>query len=407
MGSRNASAWRAQERVDLRVVLGPEHRAGRVEEQPAGRQARPERVEQARLLAGEAGDVTGPPQPLAVGVPPDHARGGARHVDEDPVERATVPPVGGRARVAGHHRHVGRGELQAREVLPHPVEPCRLRVQRDDLDVGKLEQVGGLAARGGAGVEHPHPRARLQQRRGELRAQVLHGEPALAIARKLGDRSRRVDDDAGLARGHRADRHRRAGCEERLARGRPRVHAQRQRRALVAGGEDSFPVRRVVGAHAVDPPLRMRPARHRVGAHRRAQRLALAQVAPQQRVDQRLGGRARDPRRAVDRVVDDGERRRPRVIELVERDRDQVAQRGIGEGLRRQLRRQRGERAPVAQRAVGELLHQRATPPGVRPAGRLAPGDDGGQRHRQRRPVEHPPQHPRGLVLGFLHRGAA
>src|SRR5690348_11147085 len=77
---------------DLCVILGDEYRAGHVEELPAGDQKRPGRREESRLPAPEAPDVAGAVAPLAVGMAPDDTGGGARHVEQNALERARIPP---------------------------------------------------------------------------------------------------------------------------------------------------------------------------------------------------------------------------------------------------------------------------------------------------------------------------
>jgi hypothetical protein len=77
----------------------------------------------------------------------DHARGGAWHVRENALEGLAVPPCVGGAGVAGDDLHAGRGELEALQVLAHAREAGFVTVERDELDVGELEQMCGLAAR--------------------------------------------------------------------------------------------------------------------------------------------------------------------------------------------------------------------------------------------------------------------
>ena len=141
---------------------------------------------------------------------------------------------------------------------------------------------------------------------------------------------------------------------QRVARRDAAVDAKRERRMRVARGEHVLPLGgkfalardRSTSADATSA----RPDRSRTASQ---QRIALAQETPQQRVDERLGRRTRQRRRRVHRVIDDGERRRPRVQELIDRDGDETVQRRIGDRLRRERSHQRVERAPVPQRAVG------------------------------------------------------
>ncbi len=74
----------------------------------------------------------------------------------------------------------------------------------------------------------------------------------------------------------------------------------------VAGGEDGFPVRRMVLLQTGDPPRRMLPARHRVGIRQRQQFFAPAQEAAQDAIDQALELAARQARRYRHRLVHRG-----------------------------------------------------------------------------------------------------
>ena len=98
-------------------------------------------------------------------------------------------------------------------------------------------------------------------------------------------------------------------------------------------------------------------------------------------------------------MIDDGERRRARVIELVERDGDETPEHRICERLCRERANDRFERSPVAQRAVGELLRERAAAAGGAVCGRR----DRGERRAERVAAEHAVHGERGLALGFLH----
>ena len=145
------------------------------------------------------------------------------------------------------------------------------------------------------------------------------------------------------------------------------IDAQRERRPLVAGREDRFPVR-------ADGRPRTRSIHQRgydqratglARARPRVQRLALAQVAPQHRVDERLRLRARATEAAAfDRAVDDGERR-ARACGRADRARPRPAPRAPDRRAAcvASARVSASSRAPVAQRAVGELLHERAARP--------------------------------------------
>ena len=179
------------------------------------------------------------------------------------------------------------------------------------------------------------------------------------------------------------------------------VDAQRERRTLVADGEHLFPMVRMVGFDAADPPARIRPARDRTRRDDlRVQRVALAQVPAQHRVDERLRLRTGNQRGRVDGAVDDGKRRRVGVVELIQRDGDQRGERRIGDGFARQRARQRIVAAPVAQRSIRQFLHERV-------AARCRAVVDRGERRRQRHAGQHVADRARRLLLFDLHQRTA
>ncbi len=196
------------------------------------------------------------------------------------------------------------GKLQAHEILVDAREPRRIDVERQQVDVRAFEDMRRLAAGCGARVEHAHAVVNVEQRRRELRRQVLHGERTLGKARQLGHRPRRGDDHAGRTRRFR----RHAGCREALqqlvASDDAAIDAQRERRPRVARFEDRLPVGRMVAPHAIDPPARVRPARDVVrraptGARRPAH--AGSGAAARSPTTWPQGGRLRRPRPPHDR----------------------------------------------------------------------------------------------------------
>ena len=97
-------------------------------------------------------------------MPPDDPGRRTRRVDEDAIEGPAVPPVLRLADVGGNQ---GRRAPEPLQVLADAPEAALLDVDCDDLgQAGRvLEQVPGLAARGGASIQHTHARLRIEQRR--------------------------------------------------------------------------------------------------------------------------------------------------------------------------------------------------------------------------------------------------
>ena len=79
---------------------------------------------------GQRRDVRGPPQALDVGMAPQHAAARAGSVEQDAVERPTVPPAGGFGGVGAHQF---RREPEAVEVLPHAPQAVAVPVHGDQL----------------------------------------------------------------------------------------------------------------------------------------------------------------------------------------------------------------------------------------------------------------------------------
>jgi hypothetical protein len=227
--------------------------------------------------------------------------------------------------------------------------------------------MGGLAARCGAGVEHTgtgrQPAAGLalaqaeQQRRGPLCRQVLHRHIALAKAWQQRHRT-------GLGQLHRLrpHHHRLAPLlgqtrHIRLRRAPLGVDTQGHGRALVVGAQHVLPLFGPVGLQLVDPPLRVVERRHRVVVQGQRQGVALAQKAPQHRVDKGRAGLAA-PARGLHGLVDQGVfvvGRRPFGPEQRQGADEQGIDRGSG-GLGHQALAQGQGRAQPAQHLEAQRL---------------------------------------------------
>ena len=168
------------------------------------------------------------------------------------------------------------------------------------------------------------------------------------------------------------------------------IDAQRQRRALVSRGEDlranaqDDPPRRARSTSAdttsARPGLPARPPHSSASRSRKYRRSsALTSGFACGRAMSAAASTARSTMANAGAWCGRAGRAPPR----------QRRQQRIGERLRRERLRQRGEASPMAQRAVGQLLHQRMA------AGRRVVGD-GRKRGRQRRALEH---------LAHRHRG--
>ena len=108
---------------------------------PPGGERAPKCLQDFRLLCGKVGDIAVPAQPLDVRMSAHHAGGRARHIgpgcgrrDDHPT---TLPGGGGQRPSAPR---AGRGGQVAR----HPTRPQRIKLQREHVRIGPLEDVCSL-----------------------------------------------------------------------------------------------------------------------------------------------------------------------------------------------------------------------------------------------------------------------
>ncbi|MOA34600.1 hypothetical protein D3C78_1559830 [compost metagenome] len=90
-----------EEGTDHLGVLGRQARAGGVEQHAADFQGRPQGIQQLALQGGQGGDVVGLAGQLDVRMATDHPGGRAGRIEEDALERLTVPPLPDRAGIGG------------------------------------------------------------------------------------------------------------------------------------------------------------------------------------------------------------------------------------------------------------------------------------------------------------------
>src|SRR5450830_2036446 len=122
-------------------------------------------------------------------------------------------------------------------------------VERPQVEIGIFEQMPGLAAGRGAGIEHAHAILYIEQRRGQLGSSVLYRYQAVGKARYLGHwhgfvqpyciRTDLTSAYAITGQQMQIIRHRTA----------PAVHAQAQRWRGIAGVKNGLPL---IGISAFD-----------------------------------------------------------------------------------------------------------------------------------------------------------
>ena len=287
---------------DLIPVFFGKHRAGRIEHFATRREGLPQGLEDLRLLGGEARDVVGAAQPLDVGVAAHHAGGGAGHVGEDALEGAAVPPGVELAAVAG--LHLG-GEAEAGQVFADPLGPDGAAVEGGEGHVGRLEDVGALAAGRGAGVEHALAVVKIEIARSVLGAGVLHAEAAFGKPREAADGQRLVEEQGARGEAFYGDAGRGKVGQHFVVAGPQRIDPQGHRRVGVAGGEDGAPFLRVLILEATDPPGRVAVLGDHVGVGRLGELAGLAQGVAQHAVGDALELAADEVGGGADGLVDD------------------------------------------------------------------------------------------------------
>jgi len=262
--------------------------------------------------------------------------------------------------VGGLQAHVLAGQAQAVQILADPDQAVGIGIQGQQVDIGQLQQMGGLAAGRGAGVQHPHAILGRQQFGGQLGAGVLHRPPALGKPRQPLHRARGIEHDR-IGRRPRTDARQGMGLQSGvgkrrqhlLARNAAPIDAQSHRARALARGEDLLPMRGMVTLQQFDPPGRKVLARDDIAGERRPQASPFAQIAAQHRVDEAFG----TLRRRFDGLIDQGMRRvrRLRIDELGQGADQQFAHR-FGRRAVDQTREQGIGEAALAHAAVGDVL---------------------------------------------------
>src|SRR6185369_9614944 len=164
------------------------------------------------------------------------------------------PPRFGHAGVAGDDLDVEAVKLEAKKVFAYACKAFFVAVERDELHLGKLQQMRGLAPWRRASVEHPLARQRLQQRRRKLRTQILDRERTTIESRQRAHTHRGLDEDSRIACRRGVDSRGGELRQQRVARRDAAVDAKRERRLRIAGGKDVLPLGGKFALHALDPP---------------------------------------------------------------------------------------------------------------------------------------------------------
>ncbi len=147
-------------------------------------------MQQRRLAVGAGLDIRGPAEHLDVRMPPDHAGSGAWRVEKNPVESRAVPPLRGFCRVTFYDLCL---ELEPCQVLMDALDALGIQFHRHHsaARARQFQQMPGLAAWSGTGIEDARAAVHQEPRRCDLRGRVLYRYVAVGEARQPGDRQRR------------------------------------------------------------------------------------------------------------------------------------------------------------------------------------------------------------------------
>ena len=274
-------------RVGLGLTLCAKDGTGGVEQAATGLEQGPKRVHQFSLRLGQGTDVVGPAQPAHVGVTAHDAGGAAGRVEQDGVEGPAV-----------HHVAVWRAsaalelgaQAQAQQVLLHALQALAVGVEGQQVELLQLQQMGGLAARGGTGVQHAGAGRRAwasQCAANWAAASCTETSPAAKPGRSCtgwGRSSTMACGTSGPTR--RAAMPMGQRVEVGAGAGAAGVDAQHHGRRAVVGGEDVLPLGRPVALDGFEPPQRVVEGAERVAPGGGAQRLALPQEASQHGIDE-------------------------------------------------------------------------------------------------------------------------
>ena len=184
-----------KKRLHLHIAFGLEDGAGAIDHTTAWLQQRPQRIEQLGLDGGELGHIAFAAQPAHIGLAANNARGRTWCIQQNGIKRQAtalrLKPVL-RLRGIGHH-HLGL-QTQTSQRLANAAGALGVNFQRGHFNAagrGVLQQVSGLAAGGGTGIQHAQGAAfrqchSVQQQRGRsLGCTVLYRGPAFFKVRQL------------------------------------------------------------------------------------------------------------------------------------------------------------------------------------------------------------------------------
>ncbi len=293
----------------------------------------------------------------------DDAGGGAGGIQQDAVELPLWPPLIRCRGIAVDHLGA---EADAIQVLLHPLEAVLVGIDGDHAgQLGlALQQVSCLATGGGAGIQYPLARLRVEQGGRLLGGTILYRAVADLEAGQLGHVAGTLQQDAILAlfTGHRIDACVSHAGQHLLAALALAVVADPHGRALVVGIHDELPLIRIGLTQTLGEPLGVAEAHARYAVDTQQNDFGAALEVAQHAVDEAAQRGTFEQLDGVDGLGHRGVSRNAGVDELIETDQDEVVEDAalVLERLVHHLADRRIEAGQPAQGAVAEFLQEGA-----------------------------------------------
>ena len=148
-------------------------------------------------------------------------------------------------------------EPKPREILPDPFAAGWIRIQREQVDIGKLKNVAGLSTRRGTCIEHPLAVSQVKIFGGALGTGILDRYIAGGESGQALDAHRGLKEQCRCSCATRPHPLFLEAREVLFGIGAATVHPQAHGRMRIPGREHRGPIVRIGTTHRLDPPIRM------------------------------------------------------------------------------------------------------------------------------------------------------
>ncbi len=190
------------------------------------------------------------------------------------------------------------------EIATYPRQADGIEIEREHLDIGKLENMGCFSAWSGARIEHTLTIACTEQGCSVLCACVLNRSPTLLEAGQLAHRHRVIQQQGtrfDFTRSHARRLESRLHLSNIAS---SAIDAYGHRRMSVACVQERLPPLRVIVAYTIDPPLGVAPLRGFILVNSFEQILGTAHSVAQDAVGYALEARGKATN-SFDGLIDD------------------------------------------------------------------------------------------------------